>query len=366
MTSSAPETVTMQVTHQEEAPSGWDDLVAADPGADFFHTADWTRLAARSFPGLKPFWIEARQGGRQVGGLAGFDRVGRVPLLGPVVRLESNLEGVSGGPLVVGDLDETDRDRIFRALVEEMVHLAGGRFSRCAISLNTFQENRFGHLLADAPPWGRFSVPGSVVDLSAGREHVEAHLMSMNKRNERNRALKRGVEAFTTSDPAFLRAYYPLYLAASRVWGQSPVPLDFLEALLNLGPEKCFFSCVRFEDQVIGGHLNLVHGDRVFAWNGVTDPAHARKLFPATVVMWWDIVESCARGAHVLDLGASGGVVSLAGFKRNFGADLEERGFYVRESAGMKLLKQGQSLWSRVRRSGAEGGLRWHDRKGRS
>jgi hypothetical protein len=210
------------------------------------------------------------------------------------------------------------------------------------------------------PAWKRRSVPGAVIDLEGGIETFEMTRMKKNKRNERNRGFKRGVEAFVTNELRWLRDYYPLYQAASATWGVTPVPLGFLEGLLSLGPERAFFTCVLQGQEVVGGHLNLVHHQRALAWNGVTDPKLARTHFPATIAVWQDAVEACKRGLRYLDLGASGGIVSLEGFKSHFGAELEERGFYVRESALMAGL-------SRLKSGSGDGGAtqRWHDgRKG--
>ena len=96
---------------------------------------------------------------------------------------------------------------------------------------------------------------------------------------------------------------------------------------------------------MIGGHLNLHYGDRVIAWNGVTDPALARTHFPATAAIWGDLVESCARGARWLDLGGSGGVIRLEDFKRSFGAREQERGWYTSDAPALSLLRSLRDRW---------------------
>lgn len=344
-------------------PRQWDQLLQADPAADFFHTPTWLNTACASYRELEPLWLTAWQGDRLVGGLAAVRRLGRVPLLGRVEYLESNLEGTSGGPLVSDELPAELQAEVFRTLIEDFLGRRSCNLVRCSVSLNTRHEERFGSLLKDDPRWSRREVPGAVIDVSAGLETVEMTRLNNNKRNERNRGLKRGAEVFTTSEARWLEQYYPIYEAASRRWGTAPVPLNFLLNLLKTGPEHTFFTCVKLEDKVIGGHLNLVFGDRVVAWNGVTDPAVARTHFPGTLVFWGDIVEACSRGARQLDLGASGGVVSLEGFKKHFGADLESRGFYVNESGGMKLLRSTRGGLNHLKSflSPDHGPGRWHD-----
>lgn len=353
----------IQVCHQAEAPCGWDALVTADPGADFFHTSAWTTLAARCYPRLQPFWLTVHRADRLVAGLAGMRRRDRLAPVGQVDRWESHLEGASGGPVIAGELDDQERAQLFDLLIDCLANQGAGFLRRWSVSLNTAGEQLHGHALARRGDWHRRAVPGAVIDLSAGLETFEMSAMKKNKRNERNRGLKRGLASFVTHEVRWLREYYPLYKAASRTWGMPPVPLEFLSGLLGLGAERSFFTCVTCEERVVGGHLNLVHGDRVLAWNGVTDPSLARTHFPATVAVWQDAVEACRRGARLLDLGASGGVVSLEGFKKNFGATFEDRGFYVKETAALRLLSGVRHLWSAGRRPGT---ARWHDTEGPS
>jgi CelD/BcsL family acetyltransferase involved in cellulose biosynthesis len=156
-----------------------------------------------------------------------------------------------------------------------------------------------------------------------------------------------------------VREYYGIYERAARHWGVEPAPLALLEALLNDPEGRVFFICVRFEGKVIGGHLNLHFGDRVLAWNGVTDPALARSHFPSTLCFWGDLAEACRRGAAWLDMGGSGGVDSLLGFKKYFGAELQMRGLYVRDSVAAGLFRRGRRLWRS--RPGAGPPARWHD-----
>lgn len=353
--------VTVEV--DDRAPEVWARLLAADPGADFFHTAAWSRLAGTHYPDTQPLWLSARCGGRLVGGLAALRRTRRRPLLGKLDSLESSLEGTSGGPLIAADLLPDRQVEIFRLLIERLLELKLGHLSRCTVSLNANHETRFGGILRRDPRWVRRVVPAAVIDLQGGLEQVEKTLMKKNKRNERNRGLRRGLEVFATGDRQWLERYYPLYEAACSRWGQVPVPAPFLGALLDLGPEHAFFTCVTLEGEVVGGHLNLVQGDRVIAWNGVTDPAYARSHFPATVAVWGDLQEACRRGARWLDLGGSGGVVSLAGFKQNFGAGMESRGFYVNATGGLKLLGGARSVAERLKSflGPPDRSRRWHD-----
>ena len=369
MSLGADSSASLRLRTWTEPPPQWENLLEADGGADFFHTLTWTRAAAAAYPELSPLWVTAelqepgQESGEMVGGLVGVRRSSRVLLLGSSAHFLSHLDGTSGGPLVAAHLPAWQQERVFGALVDRALTLRQGLLCSCGLSLNTDHERRFGTFLAGDPRFRRRQVPAAVIDLSGGPEKVEMERFAKNKRNERNRGLRRGAEILVTRDREYVRRYYPIYVQATSTWGIDPVPLAFLEQLLEDPEERVFFTCVLVDGRVAGGHLNLQFGTQVMAWNGVTDPDLARSHFPATVAVWGDVVEACRRSAVKLDLGASGGVVSLAGFKKHFGATMENRGFYLNESGGLRVARRVQrwvARW-RVFLGPEQSRRRWHD-----
>jgi hypothetical protein len=344
-------------------PDDWPALLAAGFGAEYTHSRHWTLAAVEAWPGCRPVWLTARLAGKLVGGVAALSRpVGSSYLKGllKIERLESSLDGTTGGPLIRSDLAPALQDRIFLDLTTAFLERRHSGPAACTLALNRTLDVRFGSLLAQSGRWQRHDAPTAVVDLGGGIENVAAKRLNRTKRNERNRGLRQGAEVFATTNQDLVRSYYPLYLAATGHWGTTPVPLEFLCRLLEDPHERCFFVCVRLAGKVIGGHLNLHYGDRVFAWNGVTDPLYARTHYPATLVFWGDMVEACRRGARWFDLGGSGGVQSLTGFKKYLGAEIEERGFYTHESRSMAGLRTLRSFFGRF--PGGGPAQRWHDR----
>ncbi len=328
----------------QEAPSDWSELLAADSDADFFHTKTWTRSIGRCYPGKTPLWLTVRIRERLVGGMAIIHSPGRM-----VDHLESNIEGTSGGPLIARDIPVDMAASLFLLLVDHFHQMRSAWLGSLSLSLNSGHEERFGNLLSDDSRWIRHHHPAAVLSLAGGIDEVEQMRMNKTKRSERNRGLKRGVELEISQDPELLAQYYPVYLRASGKWGIEPAPLAFLQELLapstglDVGQEQVFFTCVRIKGRVVGGHLNLHFGDRVIAWTGVTDPEFSRYYYPSTVAIWGDIVESCRRGAQWLDLGGSGGQVKLGDFKRYLGAEEQVRGWYVSDTAALRLLRSGRA-----------------------
>ncbi|MFH2054228.1 MAG: GNAT family N-acetyltransferase [bacterium] len=347
-------------------PGDWDDVVAADPLADYTHTRHWHEAALRNFPGAGLECLTVRRDGRLVGGIAALARPGASLLPGGLLavrRLDSSLEGTSGGPVLHPDLEPAEADGLFARLAAALADRRPAGLGSVGLALNPEAEARFGKLLQDDPRWARRDSPTAMVSLAGGIDEVDGKRLVMNKRNERNRGLRRGAEVFATTDTRLVAEYYQLYRSAAAHWGSAPTPLGFLQDLLQGpgspgGAGSVFFTCVRLDGRVIGGHLNLHLHDKVFAWNGVTDPAYARTHFPATLCFWGDLVEACRRGARWLDFGASGGVSSLASFKKFFGAELRDRGFYLCESAVVARLR---GLRERRGRTRGRPGRRWHD-----
>lgn len=346
----------------DRAPPEWPELMERDPAAEYTHSQHWTESVCGQLPAAEALWLSLRRAGELVAGLNTVVSVSGRRVLGfsqGAQRLDSSYEGTSGGPVIAGDLDNRDRDLAFGILVDALGSQPTGLLGSCAMVLSPAQEKRFGHLLLGRPGWVRHDATTAVVSLDGGIERVEADRLVMNKRNERNRGLRRGAEVFTTSEPELLREYYGIYDQAARHWGIEAVPQGLLQGLLADGEDRVFFTCVRLEGKVIGGHLNLHYRDRVLAWNGVTDPRYARTHFPATLCFWGDLVEACRRGAEWLDFGGSGSVGSLDGFKKYFGAELQMRGLYVRDSSLVNILRKGRRLWRKTR--SASTSRRWHD-----
>lgn len=309
------------VAEGPQPPAEWEGLLAGAPGATFFHTRLWTETLARCVPGAAPRWWTARRGGACLGGLVAVRR-----RRGPWSFLESHYAGTAGGPLVAGDLPPAAQDAVAAALLAAFAR-AGRRPGSLAASVAfaTAAGARWGETAARAGLRPRL-VPALVLPLAGGLAAVEYGVLPKNRRNERNRALRRGCTHGVTGDPAVCAEYYPIYLAAASRWGERPVPLALLQGLLRDGGGAVFLSWVRREGRLIGAHLCFHHGDEVVAWNGTTDPAH-HDVFPATVLVWTDVVEACARGAARLDLGGSAGVGGVARFKELLGAAPESRLF---------------------------------------
>ena len=334
LNSSPPQT--WPVRAEADPPADWDAFLGGCPEANIFHSTLWTQAVCRNIPGTEAIWLTVRLENRLVGGLVAV-RCRR----GPFVRIVSHYDGTSGGPVVVSDLAPDQQNGIFDSLVAAYAGLRQSRVWVRTFSLSAAAEQRYGSILQNTN-WCRQAIQAAIMPLAGGLEHVEKHVLKKNRRNERNRSLKRGCSYGVTTASDILVAYYPIYRAAAERWGITPTPLGLLRDMLAADGDHTFLTYVLFEDCVIGGHLNFHWGDRVIAWNGATLPEHENK-FPATLLVWADLEEACRRQAAWLDLGGSGGKSSLANFKKLLGAEGEIRGHYLLES---RL----QKIWNMIRR----------------
>lgn len=340
----------MRLERLDTIPEGWTHLVAADVGADAWHCPLWLTTVARHRPGSRPLWLTVHDGDRLLGGLPALVSGG---VLG---RVDSGPDGTSGGPLVRDDLPADQARAVARMLLDGLVAARSGLLRGCGVALNPIHEERWGGLLQADGRFRRTDTSAAVLDLEDGAEAARARFNKA-KRNELSRGLRRGCEAEPTTDPADIEAWHALHVRAAAHWGVAPVPVGLVRDLVTATPAgdgaAAFLVGVRAEGRVVGGHLVLHRGPWATAWLGVTDPAVARTHFPATVAVWGDLQEAERRGVRRLDLGASGGIGSLEGFKSYLGAAMHPRGWYLAEALPRRLLRRLKS-----RRTG---GGRWHD-----
>ncbi len=322
------------------APPGWDAWLETAIGAELAASAWWTDAAARHFPAASALWLLARRDGHLAGGLAAVCRR-RFSLR----RLESSVEGSPAGPVLDPSLDAAAREDVFDALTAAFAARVRGRTVAADLTLGRASEACFGARLAAVAAWRRLEVPTSVVDLTGGLAHVEAHVLSNNRRNERNRGLKRGCTLGASSDLTDLSAWYPLYREVARGWAQAPVPLAFMQDLVHSRPDRAFLVLVRHAGAIIGGHFCVHWGERVCALYGASRRDVAKELFPATLLYWQDLVEGCARGAAGLDFGGFGGQAGLRRFKQLMGADEEMRAQYTCARRSWVALTAARRRW---------------------
>ena len=294
----------------------WRQHLATFDTAPLTADPDFLEVAARHTPGGRALYLVAEHGGATAGGLAGLVRRHR-----GIDRLECSLEGTPGGPLFAPG-PPTLASAVTDALGRHVTGVLRGRLALAALT-----PPGSGEHVAQAPPtgWNAATYESAVVDCRGGADHVGQALWTNNRRNERNRGLKRGCTLQEESRAEALAEWYPLYEAGAAGWSQSPLPQALLAELLSACPGRVIFNTVRLDGRIIGGHVCLRWGDRLLAWQGGADPAVARTHFPTTLLYWQDIVWAADHGLAAVDFGGCVGRDSLRDFKRRCGAVFEPR-----------------------------------------
>jgi len=313
----------LDIAGGERPEPAWERLHAAC-GGGVAGVGAWTAALCAHLPRRAGVWATVAEGGEAVGGLGWLESA-----RGPFRTLEAHHAGVPCDLLLHPGLDPVRRREVLAILLGAWT--AAARAPR-TLAATLHAEGPVADDVAAplaAAGFRRTVVPVAYFPLTQGLAHVEAHLLKKNRRNERNRSLRRGCATAVTSDPAIVDEFLPIYHAASRRWGASPLPSALLSGLLAGGGGRVYCTTVRREGVLLGAHLCLEAGGTVTAWVGSTvEDAH--DVFPATLLVWADLEEACRRGAQRLDLGGHGGQQGVAQFKELLGALTLERAMWRR------------------------------------
>ncbi len=318
--------------------SAWDDLLERCPDPEFTATSTWTELVARHVAAAESLYLLAELDGSVVGGLSAVTRIRR-----GIRRLESSLEGTLAGPQVIADVAPDQRAAVAVALYRALADRLGGRSILAAVTVPAGSDGDPGGALLGGR-WQRQDYDSAVVDCRGGLDHVGHDLWTNNRRNERNRGLKRGCTLQVEHDPEALADWYPLYLAGSDQWAQAPVPLALLQDLLT-STKHGVFNTVRHEGALIAGHMCFRSRGRLVAWQGAVRPDVHRTLFPTTLVYWQDIILACEEGLAGVDFGGCVGRDSLWDFKRRCGARPTPRCQLIARSSLGRLMQGAADRW---------------------
>ncbi len=310
----------------EAPPPGWGRLLADADRPSLLQDPAWSLALARHLPDRRPVWLLLGEAHRPLAGWCGLVR-----RRGPLETVELQYAGLSGAPLLARDLDPGDRAAVLAALATAWTRrvLASRRRVRSVVSLPPPWDAELAGPLRRAG-FRRREEATAAFDLTPGLDRVEREQFRKNRRNERNRSLRRGATVAATTDPAVLEPFLAVYRRSARRWGVTPPPAGLLADLLAAGAGRVFLTVARHGDTFLGAHFLLQEGETAIAWLGATVDDHP-DLFPATLLVWGDLQEAAARGCRILDLGGHGGQEGVARFKRMLGAAEVPRGLWVRE-----------------------------------
>jgi len=292
-------------------PSGWRELVAADPSASPSHRPEvWSALAAAG-AGLEWRVLVLREAGELTAG---------VPVViqrrGPFRWLHALPWLLPGAPLArPGAHARTDAllARAFAALARQQ-HAVGGAWSWYRPEGPEPEPEALAHVPGETRRFECALLPllGGVTALRAG--------MARKQRQALERVLARRAEF--ADEPRALDEAYALHVAQSAHWpGHRPLPLELSRRLLKPGagePVARLFT-LRESGELLSATLALDGPHETFVWWSGTHP-NARRAGAFARLLWSVAEWAAVRGRRRLDLGASTGLPQVASYKASLGA----------------------------------------------
>ncbi len=339
----------LSVGTQAGPPSGWDDLLAADPSSTPAHRPGLAAAFADVFPAHRTEYLLARDALGLAGGMVisvqrmlGAEWLHAMPMLLP------------GAPLSRPDC----REAVDAALAEAFA----ARAACPAIAGGEWVGYRPGRALA-AETLERVAgetrrLTASLIDLTG--EGIMRWQSDRRERKALRRAERLGLHC--AEEPAALDECYALHLVQARRWcGHRPPSLPLLRRLLaapHAGEEPLgrLFT-VRNPQRLLCGILVLDSRHETFAWWSGTHP-HARDAAATRALLVWAIEWARARGKARFNLGGSAGLTGVASFKHSLGAlDLDYSVRWLAPARSGLVARAFASLQRRARRGRHRGGV---------
>jgi len=290
----------------------WNELVAQNPRAKFYHLWEWGEILASTY-GYKRYYLAAEQD--QV-------LVGAFPLIYVKSVLFSNrLISVPlceyGGPLTAPTLEDNDAREVMRKLL-----LVGNKL---ADSLGvTYLETRgvssgMAYDLLRTMNYQSYQ-NYTTFELDLGQP-IEKLWRNLDKktRNATRKAIDRGVKTVEVKDDSQLEAYYSLYLDVQKRHGSPPHGYAFFKRLFEVFGKKDMIrvTLAEYQWKAIAGITTLHFGNTIYWISSVTDIEH-RSLNASNLLMW-KAIEQGSAGKKILDFGRTRADSTVHHFKKGWG-----------------------------------------------
>lgn len=283
----------------------WDQLVAAHPAANCFHTAGWARVLSETYHHRPAYFVRRWRDGLEH--------------VLPVMEVRSPWTGRRGVSLPF-----TDECSVLGSPSPHVADLYAA-----ALEFGRTRNWKYLEVRGDIARW-----PGATpalayfrhqLDLGRAETDLFAGFESAVRRAIR-KAESAGVRVESSQSLDAMRTYFRLHCLTRRRHGLPPQPWRFFENLarhLIAKGQGCVFIA-RMEQRSIAAAIFLHHGRRATYKFGASDYAH-QELRANQLLMWRAIQSFANAGCVTLDFGrTSANQEGLRRFKRSFGAAEDE------------------------------------------
>lgn len=296
--------------HWSEAPpSGWRELLAADPGAAPSAQPEVVQALASSLTGMRAMYCWLEREGVLLGGApaiverrAGAEWLHALPMM------------LSGAPIARSGAHATVDAAVaaaFAARVRDAA-MVGGAWSCYRPVGPPVPEAALDSIVGETR-W----IEAALVPLGEG---VDGALRRIERKARQTLAQTLQRVLVFEEDPTALEPAYALHLAQRVQWGAArALPLELSRRLLVAEGHVARLFTVRDARGLLAASLVLDGPHETFLWwSGTHRDGRRSQAFTRLV---WGIVEwAAARGRARVDLGASTGLSLVADFKRSLGA----------------------------------------------
>ncbi|MCQ3936013.1 MAG: hypothetical protein DPW18_03080 [Chloroflexi bacterium] len=296
-------------------------VVNNSKNSSVFHTVEWNSLLIRRFR-LPHITLLASVNGT-VTGVYTFHKLRNGTYNSPAIHLQS----AYGGPVSLED----DPDTLLLLLQEAARIVPFAYFQLWTPPLvQRAPFEQIGYSVEE--------MLTPIIRLDGSEEERFARLHK-DKRYKIRRAQKLGV-TIEEAQKEDLPAYHNLVAETLLPAGVTPVPLDFLQAVLTeLGPlGKARFFLAKFEQNVVSGTVILYHRDTAYGWD-IGWRREFASLSPNDILTWEIAERACKDGYKNFDLLRiePDRLPGIAKWKATFGCDIVKCYLLKKATDGYRL-----------------------------
>ncbi|NOH01917.1 MAG: GNAT family N-acetyltransferase [Chloroflexi bacterium] len=297
-------------------------VVNNSKNSSVFHTVEWNSLLIRRFR-LPHITLLACVNGA-VTGIYTFHRLQGGTYNSPAIHLQS----AYGGPISLED----DPDTLMQLLQEAERVAPIAYFQLWTPPLvQELPVEQIGYAVEE------MYTPIMRLD---GSEEERFSRLHKDKRYKIRRAQKLGVTV-EEAQKEDLPTYHNLVAETLIPAGVTPVPLDFLQAVLTeLGPlGKARFFLAKFEQNVVSGTIILYHRDTAYGWD-IGWRREFANLSPNDLLTWEVTERACKDGCKNFDLLRiePDRLPGIAKWKATFGGDIVKCYLLRKATKGYRLI----------------------------
>lgn len=286
-----------QIRELKDGAAGeWDQYIASNPDATFFHRAGWKRVIERAFRHTTHYLYCERDGA--IEGVLPLVHL-KHPLFGN--SLISVAFGVYGGAVASNEAAERALDQAARSLAED---LDVDYLEYRPLKL----QSRLGFVAkSDLYVTFRKSLKSS----------VEENLLAIPRKQRAmvRKGLKLGLQSEVDRDPKRL---HQVYAASVRNLGTPVFAHQYFDELMREFKDDCEVLLIVYNGRPVSGVMSFYFRDEVLPYYG-GGTREARDL-AANDVMYWEVMRrACERGCRIYDFGRSKCGTGSYHFKKNWG-----------------------------------------------